>query len=847
MQYAKQAALRFLLCAELTWALDSGVNTGVSSMAGKTLNKVMINSSKQDWLKLSSRLGASLGALLMGSAVLVGGILLESEHAQTVRAAAVTKMLREVSVLRARVESALNAKLYLVQSLNALVHAEPSINDVTFQQFAEELGLNIRSIRSLQLAPDGVVRYVWPLETNSKAIGHDLLADPRRKSAAELAISTRSIWLAGPFELIQGGQALAGRLPIFVAEDTEKREFWGFGTILLDIEELIEEVGLDDFARRHQVAVRGADALGEVGETFYGDAGLFNSDAILSDIKLPAGSWQIASMPSAGWSTTWPTKTRDRVLWIIAAGALSAFVYWLLRLPNSLRVAVQRAVAALGDSESRFRDAIEALPDGFAIYDAEGVLVVVNERLREQFSAVSSTAGVGSTYEDLLRTGVELGQYKFTNNEEAQHFVERQLARRSQGVSYSERQLSDGRWLFVTESTMSDGGLVVFYRDVTELKQKELQLIEEKIGAEAANRAKNEFLATISHELRTPLNAILGLLELLGDEDGLTVQQRSFIDTANSSAKQLLNILNEILDISKMEAGKLELTEAPFSLLDTLDAAVRVMRANAEAKSLRLSVEIAPALAVPLLGDAGRVRQVILNLLGNAIKFSNEGEIALRARSIEETAASMTVVIEVSDQGIGFDSDEAEGLFEPFSQLDNRSIRPHGGTGLGLAICRRIIERMNGEIRANSEPGMGSCFTIVLTLSKPDTGSTRPSEPALNVLLLEPSLAGRAICEAMLKDNKVELQSVSNRAELDMALAQAHFDVVLFDCPSVHEGRETLKAILSRHASARAVALCDGVTAMPEGAHGWLKKPVDKRRLYHLLEECRKTLAQLHS
>lgn len=814
-------------------------------MAEKMLNRVMINSSKQDWLrKLSSRLGASIGAVLIGSAVLIGGVLLESEHAQAVRSAEVAKMQREVSILRARVESALNAKLYLVQSLNALVHAEPEINDATFQQFAEELGLNIRSIRSLQLAPNGVVRYVWPLETNSKAIGHDLFADPRRKTAAELAISTRSIWLAGPFELIQGGQALAGRLPIFVTGDSDKREFWGFGTILLDIEELIEEVGLDDFARQHNVAIRGADALGEIGATFYGDAELFSSDVIFSEIKLPAGSWQIASLPRAGWSNTWPTKTRDRILWIIAAGVLSAFIYWLLRLPNSLRLAVQRAVAALGASESRFRDAIEALPDGFAIYDAEGVLVVVNERLREQFSAVSSTVGVGSTYEELLRTGVELGQYKFTNNEEAQHFVERQLARRSQGVSYTERQLSDGRWLFVTESTMSDGGLVVFYRDVTELKQKELQLIEEKIGAEAANRAKNEFLATISHELRTPLNAILGLLELLGDEDGLTAQQCSFIDTANSSAKQLLNILNEILDISKMEAGKLELTEEPFNLVDTLDAAARVMKANAEAKSLRLSVELAPALAVPVLGDAGRVRQVVLNLLGNAIKFSNEGEIALRACSIDETEASMTVVIEVSDQGIGFDSEQAESLFEPFSQLDNRSIRPHGGTGLGLAICRRIIEKMGGEISANSQPGTGSCFTIVLTLSKPDT---RPSEPALNVLLLEPSLAGRAICEAMLNDNQVELQSVSNRAELDMALAQTYFDVVLFDCPSVHEGRETLKAIVSRHTSARAVALCDGVSAMPEGAHGWLEKPVDKRRLYHLLEECRKTLVQLHS
>ncbi len=328
---------------------------------------------RRDWLrKLSSRGGASVAALTVFLLLLAGGWLLERQQAESVRAAELAKMLREISVLRARVESALNAKLYLVQSLNALVHAEPEINEAIFQHFAEELGTNIRSIRSLQLAPQGVVRFVWPIESNRAAIGHDLFADPRRRQAAELAIASRNIWLAGPLTLIQGGTALIGRLPIFSPAGNQDGEFWGFATILLDVDELIAEVGLDRFADSHQVAVRGRDALGDAGDVFFGDAKLFEKDVVSSAIQLPAGSWEVASMPLQGWATNWLNKDLYRLLWLLAAAVVAGFIFWLVRLPHSLRLAVDKAVAALSVSESRFRDAIEALPDGFAIYDASG-------------------------------------------------------------------------------------------------------------------------------------------------------------------------------------------------------------------------------------------------------------------------------------------------------------------------------------------------------------------------------------------------------------------------------------------------------------------------------------------
>ncbi len=811
-----------------------------------------VENSRQDWLnRLSSRSGAGLGALLVFLLLLGGGWVVEKQQAESVRAGELAKMLREISILRARVESALNAKLYLVQSLNALVHAEPTINEHIFQQFAVELGTNIRSIRSLQLAPQGVVKYVWPVEGNRAAIGHDLFADAERRRAANLAIASRSIWLAGPVNLIQGGTALIGRLPIFLPSDNQENAFWGFGTILLDMEELVVEVGLDRFAQDHQVAVRGADALGRAGETFYGRAELFDSDVVTSAIQLPAGSWEMGSIPLNGWAESWPGKVRNRVLWLLACFAVAAFTFWLLRLPHSLRLAVGRATAALSRSEERFRDAIEALPDGFAIYDSEGTLVVMNEQLRSQFRSVSAHVGLGNTYAELLRKGIELGQYRFGSEAEAKNFVEQQLRRRESGVSFSERQLSDGRWLYVTESAMSDGGFVAFYRDISELKQKELQLTDEKMRAEAANRAKSDFLATVSHELRTPLNAILGLLDLLADDPALSGEQRHFIETAHGSAKHLLSILNEILDISKMEAGKLELENSPFVPSDTLHAAVDIMRANAEQKSLTLRCDIADELQASLLGDAGRLRQVVLNLLGNAVKFSDAGEIVLRARCLENRDDTMVITIEVSDQGIGFDAADAAQLFEPFAQADSSSVRSHSGTGLGLAICKRIVEKMGGQIHADSEPGLGSRFALTLPLPKAQSG--RPLLPSergwrpLQLLLLEPSLPSRVVFEAMLKGSGYELEVVADPEALAAAMARRHYDIVVFDCPSAAVGAAHLAVIHAQPQSPQTIALRSGRASLSLPVDVELDKPVEKAALLAALLKCAELRPQLLS
>jgi signal transduction histidine kinase len=315
--------------------------------------------------------------------------------------------------------------------------------------------------------------------------------------------------------------------------------------------------------------------------------------------------------------------------------------------------------------------------------------------------------------------------------------------------------------------------------------------IRRRIETDAANTAKTQFLANMSHEIRTPMNGVLGALDLLGRGE-LAAEQRRLLETATSSGESLLALLNEVLDFAKIEAGRLELVHEPLSVRGVLLSAANLFSPLAQRKGLTLTTDLDPALPIRVLGDAARLRQVVLNLVGNAIKFTDTGRIVVRARrGPGGTDARPIVVIEVEDTGVGIDAEVVPRLFTAFFQADQSSQRRFGGSGLGLVISKRLTEAMGGELTLASTSARGSVFRVSLPLEAlPDPGETETT-PAVatpssqlsgTVLLVEDNPVNRMLAGAMLKKLGIVVIEAENGELALQELRRAPVDLVLMDC-----------------------------------------------------------------
>jgi len=702
--------------------------------------------------------------------------------------------------IRGDLSRELYSAIHLTEGISSLVAVEKTIEARRFQSIARELIGRNRLIRNIALAPGNVIRFMYPIEGNERAIGVAYMTLPEQRDSVLRAMREKRMVVAGPVELIQGGVGIIGRTPIFVTEmenGKATQKYWGISATVIDFNRLIQTVGLEAPSLQMQIALRGRDGTGSRGDIFWGSETVFVSDPVMMDVTLPSGSWQIAALPARGWPVFNPLTSLPFAVNSAVTLALALLSFRVLRISADRKAEVQRRmkteaelrqtnralrllslcntiVVQSGDEESLLADLCR-----IAVESAGYRMAWVGRAETDEARTVRPIAfsGPGEGFLDKIHVSWANDAYGQGTAGHAMRTRRPSIARNLlENPAFAvwrdalkSRDFSSALAIPLIVNEEVFGSLVIYAAEPDAFDTTEVRLLEElgeniahgiaahraqreraeamvalqkireeleqrvlertrelqiaKDAAESADRIKSAFLATMSHELRTPLNSIIGFTGILlqGLAGPLNAEQRKQLEMVRDSARHLLALINDVLDISKIEAGQVEIHRESFEVRASIGKIVGLMKPLAEKKGLVLDVDIKPEIDF-LESDRRRVEQILMNLLNNAIKFTERGTVALSAEIGPDLNANgiPTMHFNVSDTGIGIKPENLSLLFQPFRQIDAGLSRKHEGTGLGLAICRRLAELLGGEISVTSEFGRGSVFTLMLPAKGPE-------------------------------------------------------------------------------------------------------------------------------
>jgi PAS domain S-box-containing protein len=505
------------------------------------------------------------------------------------------------------------------------------------------------------------------------------------------------------------------------------------------------------------------------------------------------------------------------------------------------------------ESQTNYRSLFMNMQSGYAyfrlIYNDKHVpvdmkFVEVNEAFEKLF---------GLSKSDII--GNSLGPIILQNSELIFEVIKSNAAllSRGQNIQLDEVFLdSYNKWFSISIYSPKDKIIVTIVNDITHLKESEIKLIAAKEAAEAANRAKSEFLANMSHEIRTPINGIAGMIDLTLLTE-LNEEQKDNLITAKACADSLLNIINDILDFSKMEVGKLSIEMVSFNISELIEALIKTHSPKVSEKGLLLNHIAAPEIPEYLIGDPGRLRQILNNLISNAMKFTPSGYIKLSIDIINTNKDEVELKFTVKDTGIGIAPQDIKKLFKSFSQIENSYTKQFSGTGLGLAISKQLVELMGGKIGARSEKGKGSAFyfKIKFKIGKPASSSNfypirQKIIRSLHVLLVEDDAINRKVIQKILEQEGCQVDTACNGKEALALYEKSNYDNILMDIQMpIMNGIETAKQIRRLENGKSHIPIIaltayalqgDREAFLAQGMDGYLPKPVQQEELFHILD-----------
>ena len=702
------------------------------------------------------------------------------------------------------------------------------------------------------------VTFIEPLIGNLPALGFDLASSEQRKVAIDKTIELGSAVITEPITLVQENQKQSGVLLILGINKNQNNS--GVVLTVLRMGDFMDKLLAD---KRPMIYTRLIDL--ESKNSLYDN---FSSDTKVALYKhaFDFGSrhYRLEAAPTQAY---FDQHQRWQSLTVLAAGILvtslvSALLFFITGSNVRIIEQVKEKTRQLEHQSDKYKALLRNASDGFHILDAQGNVIEASNSFCEM---------LGYQHHEIINMNVSKWD-AILNEAELPKLIDEHIKSNTRLSFQTRHRRKDGSLFDVEISSCPlelDGETVMFYssRDITEHKLAALQVEQAMKKADEANRAKGDFLANMSHEIRTPMNGVIGLSELALDSTD-PVEIRSHLKQINESSKFLLGILNDILDFSKIEARQLSIENTIFNLDELLESLNRMFTLKAQEKSIGFAITRDEQIKSLVYGDPLRLRQILTNLLGNALKFTSKGQVTLEVLQLETNSSGINLKFIVRDSGIGMTEEQVNNLFKPFSQGDNSISRRFGGTGLGLTISLNLAKLMGGDIHVESKAGAGSEFSFIVTLAVAKSTHKNKSDPLntpvskdsveyLNriqtlkgkrVLLAEDDRVNQLVATKMISKLGLIIDIAKNGEEAIQSLQNTPYDIVLMDIQMpVMNGLEATRLIRQdpRFATLPIIAMSAGVTLDEQticdeaGMTGFIGKPIDSTLLTNkLIELC---------